>query len=171
MEISPLDIRNQIFKKKMKGYDPEEVKQFLDTVADRMEQMLKAKEGLEKDVAVLRERTEAYAQMEQTLRDTLLTAQKIGTDARANAEASAHNIIKEAEVEAKKRLAEASGRVDTIARHRDMIKSETLALVAKLRSLSEAHLSLLEGVEEEVGKHASNATKGAHAGAQGHQGH
>jgi len=164
VEISPLDIRNQVFRKRMKGYDPDEVKQFLDAVADRMEQMLKAAEGLEKEASALREKTQVYAQMEQTLRDTLMTAQKIGTDARANAEAGAQNIIKEAEVEAKKRLAEATGRVEAMAKHRDMIRSETVALVAKVRSLAEAHLAFLKGIEEEVVKHASSSTKGVHVG-------
>jgi cell division initiation protein len=164
LEISPLDIRNQVFKKKLKGYDPDEVKQFLDAVADRMEQMLKAAEMLEKDLAAQREKTEVYAKMEQTLRDTLLTAQKLGADTKVNAEASATNIIKEAEIEAKKRMAEAAGRVETIGKHRDMIKSETLALVAKVRSLVEAELSFLKGVEEEVVKHGSSSTKGVHVG-------
>jgi cell division initiation protein len=164
VEISPLDIRNQVFKKKMKGYDPDEVKQFLDAVADRMEQMLKTGEALEKEAAALREKTQVYVQMEQTLRDTLLTAQKIGADAKVNAEAGAHNIIKEAEVEAKKRIAEATGRVEAIARDRDMIRSETVALVVKVRSLAEAHLAFLKGVEEEVVKHGSSSTKGVHVG-------
>ena len=46
MSISPLDVRNQIFKKKLRGYDADEVKIFLDAVADRMEDMIKEKENL-----------------------------------------------------------------------------------------------------------------------------
>jgi cell division initiation protein len=164
LEISPLDIRNQVFKKSLRGFDPDEVRQFLDAVADRMEQLLKAMEGREREVAVLREKTEAFTQMEQTLRDTLLTAQRIGADARANAEQGAHNIVKEAEVEARRRIAEASGRVETIGRHHDILKSETVALVAKLRSLTEAQISFLDGIEEEVIKHESSAGWNTHVG-------
>ena len=144
--------------------EADEVKQFLDAVADRMEQMLKAAETLEREVASLREKIQVYAQMEQTLRDTLLTAQKIGADARANAEASAHNIIKEAEIDAKRRIAEATGRVEAVGKNRDMLKSETVALVAKVRSLVEAHLAFLRGLEDEVVKHGSSPTKGVHVG-------
>jgi len=164
LEISPLDIRNQIFKKRMRGYDPDEVKQFLDAVADRMEQMLKTMEGRDKEVIALREKTEVYAQMEQTLRDTLLTAQKIGADSRVNAEQSAHNIVKEAEIEAKRRLAEASGRVEAIGRNHDILRSETIAMVAKLRSLAEAQISFLDGIREEVIKHESSVGRNAHVG-------
>jgi len=164
LEISPLDIRNQVFKKSLRGFDPDEVRQFLDAVADRMEQLLKTAEGRDKEVAGLRERTEAYAQMEQTLRDTLLTAQKIGADARANAEQGAHNILKEAEVEARRRIAEASGRVEAIGRHHDILRSETMALVAKMRSLAQAQISFLDGIEEEVIKHESSAGWNTHVG-------
>jgi cell division initiation protein len=164
LEISPLDIRNQVFKKRMRGFDPDEVKQFLDAVADRMEQLLKTMEGREREVAALREKTDAYVQMDQTLRDTLLTAQRIGADSRANAEQGANNILKEAEIEARRRLAEASGRVETIGRHHDILRSETIALVAKLRSLTEAQISFLDGIEEEVIKHESSTGRSAHVG-------
>jgi cell division initiation protein len=157
LEISPLDIRNQVFSKKMRGYDPDEVKQFLDAVADRMEQLLKKMEGREKEVVALREKTDAYGQMEQNLRDTLLTAQKIGTDAKANAEQTAQNVLKEAELEARRRIAEATMRVEGIERHHDILRSETMALVAKLRSLAEAQISFLDGIEEEVMKREPSA--------------
>ena len=101
MEISPLDVRSQVFKKRFQGCDTDEVKQFLEMVADRMEAILKVKEQLEKENVALKEKVEAYSKMEQTLRDTLLTAQKVGADARVNADQSARNIIKDAELEAK----------------------------------------------------------------------
>jgi len=157
VEISPLDVRNQAFKKKMRGYDPDEVKQFLDAVADRMEQMLKVRDQLDKENAALKEKTEAYAQMEQNLRDTLLTAQKLSVDARTNAEHTAQNIIREAEIDAKKKVADVTGQVEAVARNLGMVKSETVALVIKLRGLVNAHLALIDGVEEEVAKHASGA--------------
>ena len=42
MELTPLDIRNQTFhKKSFKGYDPEEVKAFLETTATAFENMFR----------------------------------------------------------------------------------------------------------------------------------
>ena len=49
MTISPLDVRNQVFKRRVRGFDVDEVRMFLDVVADRMEEMLREKESLEKD--------------------------------------------------------------------------------------------------------------------------
>lgn len=163
MEISPLDVRSQVFKRKFKGCDPDEVKQFLDTVADRMEGMLKAKEQFEKENAALREKIDAYSKMEQTLRDTLLTAQKISAEARSNAEHTARNIMKEAEIEAKKRITSASSQVDGILRNRDMLKAETMALAAKLKGLIEAQITFIESMEEEIAKMGAQAPQAAHA--------
>lgn len=162
MEISPLDVRSQVFKRKFKGCDPDEVKQFLDAVADRMEGMLKAKEESEKESAALRERIGAYSKMEQTLRDTLLTAQKVSADARSNAEQAAQNMIKEAEMEAKKRIASASGQVESILRNRDMLKAETMALAAKMKSLIEAQMTFIASMEEEIAKMDTHASKVSH---------
>lgn len=155
VEISPLDVRSQVFKKKFQGCDPEEVKQFLETIADRMEQMLKAKEEADRQNASLRDMVAAYSKMEQTLKDTLLTAQKVSSDARAAAEQSAQNVLKEADIEAARRLAAASGQVDTLTRHRDVLKMETLAFAAKIKSLIEAQTRFVESLEEEVAGHQS----------------
>ncbi|MFZ1947954.1 MAG: DivIVA domain-containing protein [bacterium] len=174
MEISPLDVRSQAFRRKFKGCDPDEVKQFLDAVADRMEAMLKAKEDLERENTSLRDRNEAYAKMEQTLRDTLLTAQKVSADARANAHQAAENVIKEAEVEAKRRLAAASGQVDAIANDREMLKAETMALVAKLKSLIEAQLTFIGSMEDDIRRQGTQTgqtgqtAQGAHAAKAAH---
>lgn len=164
MEISPLDVRSQVFKKRFQGCDTDEVKQFLDMVADRMEAILKEKELLEKENIALKEKVEAYSNMEQTLRDTLLTAQKVGTDARANAEHNARNIIEDAELDAKRKVAAATTQVDAIAKSRDMLKAETMALAAKIRSLIEAQLTFVGSMEDEVRKQGSQPAKTVHAG-------
>jgi cell division initiation protein len=150
VEISPLDVRSQVFKKKFQGCDPEEVKQFLEAIADRMEKMLKDKEEADRENTALRDMVAAYSKMEQTLKDTLLTAQKVSSDARAAAEHTAQNVLKEAEVEAARRLGVASSQVDALARNRDMLRMETLAFAAKIKSLIEAQTRFIESMEEEV---------------------
>jgi cell division initiation protein len=162
LEISPLDVRSQVFKKKFKGCDPDEIKQFLDAVADRMEGILKAKEEAEKENAALREKIEAYSKMEQTLRDTLLTAQKISAEARSNAEHAAQNILKEADLEAKKRIGAASSQVEGISKNRDVLKAETMALAAKLKGLIEAQITFIDGMEEEISRMGIHAPKVSH---------
>jgi cell division initiation protein len=150
LTISPLDVRNQVFKKKMRGYDIDEVKMFLDAVADCMEELLKDKETLEKENTVLKQKAETFSGIESTLRDTMVTAQRISDEAKVNAQKEAENIKKQAEIDAKHQIAEAMKEVEKLARAREDARSQTIAFVAKLRSLLEAQLSFLGSVEGEI---------------------
>jgi cell division initiation protein len=150
LTISPLDVRNQIFKKKMRGYDIDEVKMFLDAVADCMEELLKEKETLEKENIALKQKAETFADIESTLRDTMVTAQRISDEARVNAQKEAENIKRQAELDSKHKIGEAMKEVEKLARAREDARSQTIAFVAKLRSLLEAQLSFLGSVEGEI---------------------
>lgn len=162
MTISPLDVRNQIFKKKMRGYDIDEVKMFLDAVADCMEELLKDKENLEKENTVLKQKAETFSGIESTLRDTMVTAQRISDEAKVNAQKEAENIKKQAEIDAKHQIAEAMKEVEKLARSREDARSQTIAFVAKLRSLLEAQLSFLGSVEGEIKIKDKPADQAAH---------
>ena len=150
MSISPLDVRNQIFKKKLRGYDADEVKIFLDAVADRMEDMIKEKENLEKENAALREKANVFADLEASLRDTMVTAQRISDEAKVNAQKEADNIRRQADLDAQARAAEAGKQVEDVRRAHEYTRAQTMAFIAKLRSLLEGHLSFLGSVESEV---------------------
>ncbi len=150
MSISPLDVRNQIFKKKFRGYDADEVKIFLDAVADRMEEMIKDKENLERESTALRERSNTFAELETALREAMVTAQKICDEAKVNAQKEADNIIRQADIDAQVRVAEAAGKVEGIVRAHQDTRAQTMAFIAKMRSLLEGQLSFLGSVESEV---------------------
>ena len=150
MSISPLDVRNQVFKKKLRGFDADEVRIFLDAVADRMEDMIKQRETLERENAALREQNSSYADMESALRDTMVTAQRICDESKANAQREAAMIIKQAELEAQAKVADVDRQVKNLSRNRDSTRVETIAFVTKLRSLLEGHLSFLGSIESEV---------------------
>lgn len=157
MTISPLDVRNQIFKKKMRGYDIDEVKMFLDAVADYMEELLKQKETLEQENSALKQKADTFTDIESTLRDTMVTAQKICDEAKVNAQKEAENITRKAELDGQHKMAEAMKEVEKLARAREDARSQTVALVAKLRSLLEAQLSFLGSIEGEIRVHDAQA--------------
>jgi len=148
--ISPLDVRNQVFKKMFRGYDADEVRIFLDAVADRMEDMIKAKEDLERDNAVLKEKNKSFAEIETSLRDTMVTAQRICDESKVAAQRESDNIVRQAELDAKSKIASVSGDLDHLARQRQTTRAETMAFIAKMKSLLEGHLSFLGSIEREV---------------------
>jgi cell division initiation protein len=160
LNISPLDVRNQVFRKKFRGCDPEEVKTFLDAVADYMEEMLKEKEILEKGNSMLQERVDSYAEIESALKDTLVTAQKIGDEARASAQRDAEHVLKEAELEVERKVSHATRQMEDIARNREHLKVQTRALIVRLRGLVEAQLSFINSIEKETCEEQSPDEKG-----------
>ena len=107
METSPLDITQREFTRKMRGYDPEEVRTFQEQIAEEMTRLVQ--QG--NDQAALIQRLDAqvkgYQEREDSLRNTLVTAQKMTEEIKGNAKREADLIMKEAELRAEKLLDQA----------------------------------------------------------------
>ena len=76
MKLTPLEIKKQRFKTKVRGLDPTEVETFLDMVADEYEFILNEKNRLQDEVNKFKTQLRDYQQVEKTLQDTLMNAQE-----------------------------------------------------------------------------------------------
>jgi cell division initiation protein len=150
LRISPLDVRSQEFKKGLRGYDPEEVKAFLDAIADTMEDLLKEKETAQAELVGLKKKVETFTEMELSLRDAMVAAQKAADEAKMNARRNAELMIREAELEVRQRIADAKRQVDDVFKARETVRAEMRAFLPRLRSLLESQLTYLENIEQEV---------------------
>ena len=102
MNLTPFDIRKQEFGKALLGgCNQNKVEGFLGIVADEVEKLLRERAGLQDQVERLEASLKQYTDIEQTLQDTLTTAQKAMDDARANAHQQAAMIVREGETKAK----------------------------------------------------------------------
>ena len=77
MKVTPLDLRQQRFKSVMRGFDRDEVTQFLSEVADDYEQALRDAEKVREDLARTQAQLDELRDHERNLRNTLLTAQRL----------------------------------------------------------------------------------------------
>ncbi len=152
MSISPLDVRNQTFRKSFRGYDADEVRAFLEEVADSMEEILKRKAEVENELNELRKRVADYAQIETSLKEAVLTVQKICDEVRLSAEKEAANIIRSAELDSQAKLSEAYAIVERVTKTHSDLVSRTLGTLAQIRSMFESHLHLLGELEEKLRK-------------------
>lgn len=122
MNVSPLDLRQQRFRKAFRGLDPVEVASFLAAVADDYEQALRETDRLRQDLI----RTEAvlneHRGHEKTLQATMLTAQKLSDDIKAQAESEAKRIVREAEGRSEMLLEKTQARLEDIQREIDGLK-------------------------------------------------
>jgi cell division initiation protein len=114
MNVSPLDLRQQRFRKSVRGFDPVEVTSFLAAVADDYEQALRETDRLRQDLMRMEAVLNQHRDNEQNLRATMMTAQKLSDDIKATAEAEAKRIIAGADSDARRKIADADAEAKRI---------------------------------------------------------
>lgn len=100
MALTPLDIHNKEFPVKMRGYDQDEVNDYLDQIIKDYEMLLKQKKETEKKLSFAEEKLANYDQMHDSLNKSILVAQDAADRLKQNAEKEAEMITKEAETQA-----------------------------------------------------------------------
>ena len=144
MQLTPLEITQREFRKILRGYDPEEVRHFIESVADDVGSLLKDNTAREERIVELEERVRALEAQEESLRNTLVTAQRMTEEIKANAKREADLIIREAEGKAQRLAAEAQGRVAEAQRELLELQRQRDVFAATLRSHIQTHLELLQ---------------------------
>jgi len=114
MNVSPLDLRQQRFRKTLRGFDPVEVTAFLAAVADDYEQALRETDRLRQDLMRMEVVLSQHRDNEQNLRATMMTAQKLSDDIKSTADAEAKRIIAGADAEARRIILEAASRSELL---------------------------------------------------------
>jgi cell division initiation protein len=115
IDLTPLDVRSKRgdFKKLMRGYDPQEVDGFLEIVAERLEALIRENMALKERAGALQAQVTSQTDREQAVQAALVTAQELRADIRNQAQRESENIIKTAETEGRRLVAEAEAEVRT----------------------------------------------------------
>jgi cell division initiation protein len=142
--LTPLDIYNKEFKSGFRGYQQEEVDEFLDEVRRDYEALLMENEDLKQQLAGVGERIEQYKKLEETLKNTLVVAQATADEVRAAARKEADLIIREAESRAKELVEEADERLKEQEARLSEQRREWDTFRARIRGLLQSQLSLLD---------------------------
>ena len=144
MKITPLDIQQQKFKLRFRGFDPQEVDLFLEQIADGFESLLKENENLQEEIRRLENESQGYKKREETFKRALLNSQKVLEQMKENAQKSSELIIAEAEVKAEKILNKAHNRLAQL--HEDIaeLKRQRMQIEVQIGAIIEAHTKLLE---------------------------
>ncbi len=149
MRITPLDIRDHEFKRKMRGFDTEEVKSFLDLVAEEYERFVVSNARLTDEAADLTGRLSELRERERILKETLYAAQKLAEEMRQEARRERDLILKEAELKAEQLIDAARQRVSQLDSEILSLRAERDAFESKVRSIIEQHSKLLDMRKEE----------------------
>jgi cell division initiation protein len=149
MNVSPLDLRQQRFRKSFRGFDPIEVASFLAAVADDYEQALRETDRLKHDLMRMEAVLNEHREHEKNLQATLTTAQRLSDDIKATAELDAKRIIREAEGRSELLLDKTQARLEDIQREIDGLKLKRKDVEVSIESNIATLRNTLEFVREQ----------------------
>ncbi len=144
MKITPLDIQQQQFKTRFRGFDIREVDSFLEQMADAFESLNLENASLREEIRRLKLESQGYKEREETFKRAMLNSQKVIEQMKENARKSSELIVAEAEVKAEKILNKAHNRLAQL--HEDIaeLKRQRIQIEVQIGSIIEAHAKLLE---------------------------
>lgn len=141
--LTPLDIHNKEFTRGFRGYDEDEVNEFLDQVIKDYELVIREKKELTEKVTQLTERLGHFTNIEETLNKSILIAQETAEEVRGNATKESKLIIKEAEKNADRIINEALSKSRRISMDTEELKKQAKVFRTRLRMLVQAQLEML----------------------------
>jgi len=148
MKISPMDLQRQTFGREFRGYSKEDVRTYLNLLAEEVAAVQRERDGLEREVQHLRSLMEEHRERETILKNTLLTAQRVSEEIRQNARKQAESVVKEAELQADKLLELAQTRAHEVERGILDLRGQRSALRTDIRALVTRLTHLLDLQEE-----------------------
>jgi len=148
MKISPMEIQRQTFRKRFRGYDAEEVRTYLNLLAEELQQFQREHAALQQETQFLRSIVDEHRQREEILKNTLLTAQRMSEELRETARKQGETTVKEAELQADKLVELAQGRAKSIERETIDLRAMRQTLRSDIRALVERIEHILDAQEE-----------------------
>ena len=149
MKVSPLDLRQVRFRKSFRGFDKAEVLALIAEVTDDYENALCEVDRLRQEVSKMEALLNQHREHERDLRDTLVTAQRVSDEIRANADAQARQIIREAEGRSDLLLQKTQARLEDVQREIDGMKMKRREVETTLESSIASLRNTLEFVREQ----------------------
>lgn len=152
MKLTPMDISNKEFKKGFRGYDSEEVDEFINEIIDNYEELYKENSRLKENLSRSNEKLEHYVKIENTIQNTLLLAQNAAEQARESSQKESDMILKNANEAAKKIIDKAHNDVILINDEYEKVKQEFIKFRAKFRNFMNAQTETFDELEKDLTK-------------------
>ncbi len=143
MPLTPLDIHNKEFSRRLRGYDEDEVNEFLDQVIKDYEGLIRENKDLQNQLLGVQERLDHFANLEETLSKTIIVAQEAADEVKNNAKKEAQLIIKESEKNADRIINESLSKARKVSMEVEELKKQASIYRTRFRTLVEAQLELL----------------------------
>lgn len=147
MKIAPIDIRQQRFSVKFRGFDPQEVDTFLEMVADEIEELDRENGRLREEQKKLEQQIEELEANEVNIKKTLLAAQTLKEDIIANAKKEAELIVRDARSKSDNIIGSTQSEASSVRGELTALLRKKRQLILNMRSMLETHLRMFEAEE------------------------
>ena len=147
--LTPLDIQNKKFNKEFRGYNPDDVDQFMLEAAKNYERLLQENMDLKENVERLATKLEHYQHMETTLHSTLVIAQETAEEVKLNANRECELMMKEMEVRGQRMLDDAASKVRRMNVEYEELRKHAQVFRIRQKTLLAAQLEMLKKDEED----------------------
>jgi cell division initiation protein len=149
MNVSPLDLRQQRFKSTLRGFDKVEVTSFLAAVADDYEQALRETDRLRQELTRMEAALSEHREHEQSLKATMVTAQRLSDDIKAQAEQEAKRVVREAEGRSDLLIEKTQARLEDIQRSIDGLRLKRKDVETTIEAAIQTLRNTLDFVREQ----------------------
>jgi cell division initiation protein len=149
MRITPMDIEQQQFGRSFRGYNEEEVDNFLDRVAKDYEDILNENIKLKEEIEKLQSRLEEYSRMEETLRTALVNAQQSAATIKENVQKETQVMIDNARIDAENIKQQAKRELYDITNEIEALRKRKSLILEKFKNSLKLHMRMLDEEKEE----------------------
>jgi cell division initiation protein len=158
MPIRPIDIRRKEFKNGFRGYEANQVDDFLDAVADEFERNYTENQRMREEVSSLRDRLQQFEDLEGSIRAALVHAEQASSDLRRAATQEAEGLkqsaqreadftIREAQSRSHQMLADSSARIERVQDSYTALQEAKLRFANDFRHILKTYTDVMENME------------------------
>ena len=146
--ITPLDIKKHEFSTKFKGYDVDEGRAMLETIARDFEEVTRQNVQLSERLKIAEERLNHYRLIEKTLQDAVITIQNTLEEKRKVAQQEAEAIIQDARQRANEELQSSRERTAELRSEIHTLENQKMQFFMRFRNLLRSQGQILEAMME-----------------------
>src|SRR5918995_961587 len=158
MPIRPIDVRRKEFKSAFRGYDANQVDDFLDAVADEFERNYTENQRMREEVSSLRDRLQQFEDLEGSIRAALVHAEQASNDLRRAASSEAEDLrqsaqreadftIREAQTRSHQMLADSSARIERVQDSYEALQEAKMSFTNDFRHLLKTYMDMMDNME------------------------
>lgn len=141
--LSPIEIKKQEFSKTLRGYDPDEVRNFLESISLELEKISEDNRAQQIELEKLRAELSTYSRMEKNMNDAMVSAEKALSNARSESERESDLLRREAKIEAENILRDALNRADEIGQEIQSLEMRRNSFVRKWKHMLSSEIEML----------------------------